>query len=321
MFANIECISYYLSKNDFDNYNASKIFSNYTPEKIYQKTGINNRKIANANEFSSDLATSACEALFLEHKINRSEIDYLILCTQSPDYLMPTTACIVHKNLGLQNWCGAININQGCSGFIYSLGVAKGLLETHQAENVLLITSETYSKHLEPSDHSTRTIFGDGAASILINRKANYQKMNTFLYGTDGSGLNNLISYKGGMKSCESNNNYFYMNGPEVFHFAINAVPEMFKKLISDFEINLNEIDFFIFHQANKYMLDSLKNKLKIPDEKFLCFMSEHGNTVSASIPIVFSEFVKNKTIKRGDKIIMVGFGIGYSYSLSVIDF
>ncbi|KAB8030725.1 ketoacyl-ACP synthase III [Fluviispira multicolorata] len=321
MYANIDCISYYLPKNNFNNYSASEIFKNYTPEKIFQKTGINNRKISNKNEYSSDLATEACESLFLENNINRKEIDYLILCTQSPDYLMPTTACIVHQNLGLNNWCGAIDINQGCSGFIYSLGVAKGLIETKQAEKILLITSETYSKHLEPNDHATRTIFGDGAAAVLINRQAKYQKMPLFLYGTNGSGLKNLISYKGGMKSNESNYKYFYMNGPEVFHFAINTVPEMFKKLISDNNIDINEIDFFIFHQANKFMLDSLKNKLKIPNDKFLCFMSEHGNTVSSSIPIVFSEFIKNKTIKRGNKIILVGFGIGYSYSLSVIDF
>jgi 3-oxoacyl-[acyl-carrier-protein] synthase-3 len=251
--------------------------------------------------------------------LNRDDIDYLIICTQSPDHLLPSTACIVHENLKLSKWIGAIDINQGCSGYVFSLGVAKALIETKQARNVLLVTADTYSKHLNPIDHATRTIFGDAAAATFINKNSNLNSFGQFVYGTDGSGAKNLVSYKGGLKQDTSESKYLYMNGPEIFHFTLNAVPSMLEKLFQKNNTNIDEVDYFIFHQANKFMLDSLQKKLAIPEDKFLIFMSEHGNTVSSSIPITISENIKNGKIKKGHKLALVGFGVGYSYSATII--
>jgi len=303
-------------------------------DKLLAKVGIEERYIADEDEFISDLAIKASQKLFDEHSISPDEIDFILLCTQSPDYILPTTACIIQDRLNIPTKCGALDFNLGCSGFVYGLALAKSLIDSQIANNVLLITSETYTKHINPLDKSTRPIFGDGAAAILIKGDKEDQGIGQFVLGTDGKGMQNLIIPAGGMKLKKSNEtaepakdkygnerslNNLYMNGPEIFKFAVNIIPRLLEDTLAKNDLAFEDIDCFIFHQASKYLLGVLKKELKIDEDKFYINISSVGNTVSASIPIALKQAEEEKRIKKGDNIMLVGFGVGYSWGATVI--
>ncbi|WP_211285257.1 3-oxoacyl-ACP synthase III family protein [Sporomusa acidovorans] len=306
----------------------------WNPEDIFQKTGISVRHIAKEGECASDLGVAAANRLFDNGCCLKEDIDYLIFCTQSPDYFLPTTACIIQQRLGLKTSCGALDINQGCSGFIYGLSLAKGLIETKIASNILLITAETYSKYINPKDRSTRTIFGDGAAATLIGTADGTQEsIGPFALGTDGKGAANLIVPAGGKRmpvskatSVETEDeggnirslNNLYMNGPEIFNFTLKTVPKATQELLEKTGRQLLEIDYFIFHQANKFMLERLRDKMKIPESRFFNNL-ESGNTVSSTIPVALETALKQDLIQLGDEVMLVGFGVGYSWAACLV--
>jgi 3-oxoacyl-[acyl-carrier-protein] synthase-3 len=262
-------------------------------------------------------------------------VDYLLLCTQSPDYFLPTTACILQDKLGIPTRAGALDFNLGCSGYVYGLGLAKALIETDQAQGVLLITAETYSKFMHPGDKSVRTLFGDAGAATLVRGVAgDEESIGPFVYGTDGSGGGNLIVPTGGMRrrtapadeepSVDADGNVrtsanLYMNGPEIFIFTLRAVPKLVQELLSRSEKELADIDLFVFHQANLYMLEHLRKKLKIPAEKFFVGMRECGNTVSCTIPIALKQAAGQGRLRAGDLVMLVGFGVGYSWGATLV--
>jgi 3-oxoacyl-[acyl-carrier-protein] synthase-3 len=328
MKAKIKAVSYYLPEETLDNDKINELFPEWSVDKISSKTGIYQRHIAGKNEFSSDMAVSAAKKLFDEHNINAADIDYILLCTQSPDYLLPTTACIVQNNLGIPTTAGALDFNLGCSGYIYGLSLAKGLILADIAKNILLITSETYSKYINDSDKSNRTIFGDGASATLICGDGPGLEIQGFVLGTDGSGAENLIVKRGGSKYAvsestdsnvdeygnQTNENCLYMNGSEIFNFTIGAVPGLVNDTLQKNNKQLGDIDLFIFHQANKYMLNHLRKKIGIDEGKFLYHIENCGNTVSSTIPIVLKEAVEQNKIAPGMSILLAGFGVGYSW-------
>ena len=330
----INFISYYLPSKTLSNSDISLEHPEWSIDKISSKTGIHNRHISSDNEFVSDMAVKAAEKLFSEYKIEKKDIDYIILCTQSPDFLLPTTACLVQNQLGLSNSIGAIDINQGCSGFIYSLGVAKGLIISGQVNNVLVITAETYSKYIHPEDKSNKTLFGDGAAAVLIS-SGNIglgAKINNFVYGTDGSGFDCLIVRNSGSKNkCKleneifegnefiSSDSYLFMDGRAVFQFTNTVVPLLVKNLLGTENLEIKSIDKFVFHQANKFMLEKIRLKLGISEEKFIFNSEDIGNTVSSTIPISLKKLIENNQILVGDKILLAGFGVGLSYGATLI--
>lgn len=320
MNSEIKGISYYLPRNTISNLDLSGRFPEWSVEKITQKIGIEVRHTAQYNETALDMAIKASHNLFLEHKIQPETIDFVILCTQSPDYFLPTSACIIQALLCIPKDAGAFDFNLGCSGYIYGLGIAKGLVETNQAKEVLLITSETYSKFIHPNDKSNLSIFGDAATATLIVRGSS-DSMNSFVYGTDGRGANNLIVKNGGMRNKlnGSPDDYLFMNGAEIFSFAIKIVPDLVNQVLSQHNLHISDIDLFIFHQANKFMLETLRKKMSIPEEKFYYFMETIGNTVSSTIPIALSEAIKNKRVVKGEKVMLIGFGVGYSWGGCII--
>lgn len=301
-------VAYHLPENILDNEElVKKIPSLKSSENIFAKTGVRERHIAAKNECASELAIKAAEKLFAKNPQLRDKIDFIIFCTQSPDYALPTTACLLQDRLNLSTNCGAVDVNQGCSGFVYGLFLTKSLIESGLAENVLLLTSETYSKYIADDDKSTRPIFGDGAAATWITAKSgDTEFISNFVLGTDGRGAENLI-YKGVGTNL-------YMNGPEIFQFVLKVVPKTIKRILEQNQLNLEEIDYFIFHQANAFMLNHLRTKLKIPEEKFCMDLEEIGNTVSASIPIALSRALMSGVVKHDDKILLMGFGVGYSW-------
>jgi 3-oxoacyl-[acyl-carrier-protein] synthase-3 len=201
MDAYIKAIAYHLPEYELTNEELNQSFPDWSVDKISAKTGIYTRHIAAKDEFASDLAIKAATKLFVENNINPDTVDFILYCTQSPDYFLPTTACILQEKLGLPNTAGALDFNLGCSGFVYGLSIAKGLIFSKSAKNVLFITAETYSKYIHPEDRSNRTIFGDAATASLITAEKGIYGIGSFRFGTDGSGAENLIVKNGGIKN------------------------------------------------------------------------------------------------------------------------
>jgi 3-oxoacyl-[acyl-carrier-protein] synthase-3 len=330
MNTSITKIEYYLPEKILTNQELESIFPEWEAEKIEKKTGIRARHIVRENETALDLALKAAIKVLKDYE--KEKIDFLLFCTQSPDYYLPTGACILQDKLGLQTDIGAFDFNLGCSGFIYGLAMAKSFIQSGIANNVLLLISETYTKHIHPKDKSNRTIFGDGAAATIIE-KSEKERIFEFSLGTDGTGFKNLIVPNGGLRdrydinakeindgsgSIRTRNN-LYMNGPEIFNFTIKAVPVVVKQCLEKNKTKLNEIDYVIFHQANLFMIEYLRKKIKIPKEKFYINMLYTGNTVSVTIPIALKDCLDNKNVKKGDKVLLVGFGVGYSWGATII--
>ncbi|GEM47602.1 3-oxoacyl-ACP synthase III family protein [Deinococcus cellulosilyticus] len=326
-YAYIHDIAYYLPEKVLDNAALSQEFPEWSVQKISSKTGIDRRHIAAPDEFASDMAVQAAERLF--ERYDRQKIDYVLLCTQSPDYFLPTTACIVQERLGLRTDIGALDFNLGCSGYVYGLGLAKSLIETGQASNVLLLTSEAYSKFIHPADKSVRTIFGDAAsATVICGTEAESPFLSDFRYGSDGSGYKNLIVPNGGLRgqasadekfspqkrNLSSNGYDLFMDGPEIFNFTLRVVPETISKVLNSTAKNLEDIDLFVFHQANRYMMEHLRNKLGIPSEKFAVYLEECGNTVSSTIPITLHHAKETGQLQNDMNLMLVGFGVGLSW-------
>lgn len=322
--AYIKSISYYLPEKVVTNQDISKDFPVWPAEKIAAKVGIKERHVTNENETALDIAEKSVLKLFQEYNIDKSSIDFILLCTQSPDYFLPTSACILQDRLGLSTKCGAIDFNLGCSGYVYGLSLAKGLIVANIAKNILLITSETYSKHIHPLDKGNKTIFGDAAAVTLISGEG-FAEIKEFSLGTDGSGAENLIVKNGALKEKrksgeytldESGNpisdDYLFMNGPEIFSFTQSSVPRLVSDVLEKNTSSMEDIHLFIFHQANKYMLDFLRKKIKIPSDKFYYCLENVGNTVSSTIPIALKEADKENLLMGN--ILLAGFGVGYSW-------
>lgn len=305
-------------------------------EKILAKTGIAERRIAAPDECASDLGVAAARKLFDRGGCGPKDVDFLLFCTQSPDYFLPTTACLIQERLGLPTHCGAIDFNQGCSGFVYGLALAKSLVETGTARNVLLITAETYSKFLNPKDRSVRTIFGDAAAATLISGiETDRELIGPFVFGTDGRGAEHLIVPAGGMRKprqaetrlereAESGNwrseDNLYMNGGEIFSFTLQVIPGLVDELLAKSGRARESVDYFFFHQANAFMLKHLRTKMKLPAERFWIDVESCGNTVSSTIPIAMSEALARGVVHPGEHTMLVGFGVGLSWAATMVE-
>jgi 3-oxoacyl-[acyl-carrier-protein] synthase-3 len=329
MIAKIKAISYYLPERVLDNKKLNDEFPEWSVDKISSKTGIYERHVSDENEFTSDMAVTVAEKLFAEHGISPDEVDFILLCTQSPDYFLPTTACLVQNSLNIPTTAGALDFNLGCSGYIYGLAMAKGLISANIAKNVLLITSETYTKFIHPKDKSNKTIFGDGASATLISTEG-FAEILDFVLGTDGSGAENLIVKNGAVRHPSldgvdvtdefnniKNNNNLFMNGSEIFSFTSEAIPSLINKTLEKNKLDLENIDLFVLHQANKFILNHLRKKIKIPEDNFYIFLENCGNTVSSTIPIALNEAKKEN--KLNGNVLLCGFGVGYSWGSCVI--
>lgn len=321
--AAIRAIEYYLPEAELTNEQLAVDYPDFSAAKIWEKTGILTRRIAAPTQFTSDMAVKAAMQLFENKSILKADIDFIILCTQTPDYLLPTTACIIQDRLGLSKSVGALDINLGCSGFVYGLSLAKGLIESKQAKNVLLLTADTYSKLIEKTDKSVRTIFGDGATATLISCVDGAQQAITpVMYGSDGSGWMNLCVRGRGMRANDASDNdaFLRMDGPEIFSFTLDAVPKLVSQLLMREHLTLSDVDLFVFHQANQYMLEHLRKKIGIPADKFLLSMDFCGNTVSSSIPIALRGAHNYNKLIGLRKVMLVGFGVGYSWAATLVD-
>lgn len=321
----IKAITYHLPQTIVTNEELVTEFPEWTVEKIADKVGVSQRHVAAKSETATDLATSAAEKLFRENiQIKKDSIDFILFCTQSPDYFLPSSSCIIQNRLGIPTNCGAFDFNLGCSGYIYGLAIAKGLISGGIAKNILLLTAETYNKYIHPEDKGNRTIFGDAATATVIST-GGFAEIGNFALGTNGDGAKNLIVKTGASKnpskacdlSFDENGNphssdHLFMNGAEIFTFTQKNVPIVVKQTLEDNDVTLSDVSLFVFHQANKYMLNFLRKKIKIPEDKFYINMAEVGNTVSNSIPIALVNAAQNH--KLSGNILLCGFGVGYSW-------
>jgi 3-oxoacyl-[acyl-carrier-protein] synthase-3 len=327
----IKGISYYLPEKILTNDDLVKEFPEWSVEKVAKKVGVNVRHLAAENETAGDMAEKAARKLFEEYQISPKEIDFVMLCTQSPDYFLPSTACILQHKLGIPTSAGAFDYNLGCSGCIYGLAMAKGLISAGIAKNVLLLTAETYNKYLHPSDKSNRSIFGDGAAACLISTEG-FAEIGEFSLGTDGSGAEKLIVKTGaarcmrptGLSEVDEEghtrfDDYLYMDGGGIFNFTLDAVPEMMKDILVKNRLTAENVDYYVFHQANKFMLSTIRKVCVLPKEKFYINLEETGNTVSSTVMISLKDCIQSGTITQGMNVMISGFGVGLSWGGTIL--
>jgi len=331
--ASIQAISYYLPEKVLSNADLVREFGTWTEDKILKKTGIIERHVV-TDEIVSDLAVKAAEKLFSENDIQKDKIDFLLLCTECPDYFLPATACVVQGRLGLRENMGAYDFNLGCSGYIYGLATAKGLISAGLAENILFITADTITRTIHPMDKSTRTLFGDAAATTLIT-KSDTDGLLDFAFGTNGRGMDRLIIHAGAWAEpsseetrAETVNRWgnirtresLYMDGPEIMNFTLDVAPKMLEEILEKNNMRLDDINHVVLHQASLMILEKLREALNVPEEKFFINIQNKGNTTSCTIPLALRDMQIQGLLKKGDKILIMGFGVGLSYAGTIID-
>jgi 3-oxoacyl-[acyl-carrier-protein] synthase-3 len=336
MYSEIVDIGLFFPKATYTNIDLAIDFPGLKIKELTRLTGVESRHICGEDETSLDMGTKAAEQLFSQNKFDKSNIDYLIFCSAGGDYITPASACIIHEQLGLKKNCGAVDINQGCTGFIHGLNLANGLIAGGNADNVLLITSEAISKTIHPKDKGNRAIFGDAAAATLVGKSKTQKILGRFVFGTDGSKFDQIIIKHGRERfplpefaeddyvdtmGTTRNNSKIYMNGSEVFSFSINKAPELIDQLLLNAKLNVSEIDKFVFHQSNRIVLETIGKKMKIPEHKIVMELENCGNTVSSSIPIALKKSRDKGLLKKGEKILIAGFGVGFSWGGIIIEY
>lgn len=331
--AYIKGISYYLPKRIVTNEELLKEFPEWSVDKVAAKVGVNSRHLAAEDETAGDMAEKAARSLFAEYNIDPKSIDFVMLCTQSPDHFLPSTACILQNRLGIPTSAGAFDYNLGCSGCVYGIAMANSFVNSGLAKNVLLLTAETYQKYLHPSDKSNRSIFGDGAAACLISTDG-FAEIGECVLGTDGSGAEHLIVKSGAARCKKATGNvmidedgheryddYLYMNGSAIFNFTLDAVPAMMVQILEKNKLQKEDVDYYVFHQANKFMLNTIRKVCVLPKDKFYVNLEDTGNTVSSTVMIALKNCLDAGLISKGMNVMISGFGVGLSWGGTVLKF
>jgi 3-oxoacyl-[acyl-carrier-protein] synthase-3 len=325
----INTIAGYLPAGRLTNDELAIRWEGWKAEKIYKKTGIAQRAIAGPDEFASDLAEQAARNLLAKADMTADQIDLLICCTQSPDYPLPATACLIQERLGIPTSCAAFDLNQGCSGYIYGLATASAWLEAGLGRRALLLTADTYSKYLDPEDRPTVTLFGDGAAATLLSIDEDSSNdsgdvgdlgsIGPFVFGTDGAGAQDLIVSNGACHGLAGEPARLSMRGPKMFDFTLQMIPKLVQSCLDRGQITQDQVDLFVFHQSNRFMLEALRSKLQIPEDRFVYHLENTGNTVSSSIPLALEQCAADGKLQKGTRLMLVGFGVGYSWGAGLV--
>lgn len=322
--AYIKAMAYYLPETVVTNEDLADEFPEWPPEKIFRKVGIRERHVAGKDETATDMAAAAAEKLFAQG-IDRDCVDFVLFCTQSPDYKLPPSACILQNRLNLKKEVGALDFDLGCSGYVYGLSLAKGMIAGGMARNVLLLTGETYNKYIHPSDKGNRSIFGDGASATLVSTEG-MARIGEFAFGTNGAGASGLIVANGGARRPMgtvggveekeiANPDHLFMDGPDVFSFTLAEVPKLMERVMGENGTALENMDLVVLHQASKYILDFLRQKMKIEEARMYLNLEHIGNTVSSTIPIALADALAEGRIQEGNRVAIAGFGVGLSWA------
>lgn len=287
-------------------------------EWIVDRTGIRERRISADNEATSDLAFEAAKRAIESAKIDPKELELIIVGTSSPDMLFPSTACIVQDKLGAVN-AAAFDASAACSGFNFALAAASSFIESGQYNNVLVIGADTLTKYLDWTDRNTCILFGDGAGAVVLKAASDGSGVIASHLGAEGSGGKYLIMPGGGSRDPEAKKRFIWMDGKEVFKFAVKILPKTVKAVLEKAKLSPSDISLLIPHQANIRIIDFALKNLNLSKDKVYVNLDRYGNTSAASIPIALDEALKEGRIKKGDVVVLAGFGAGLTYGSNII--
>jgi 3-oxoacyl-[acyl-carrier-protein] synthase-3 len=326
MGISINHISIYLPKKILTNAELAAQF-NVSEEQIFKNTGIKHRYISAPGEISSDMAVEASENLFTDSEIDRNSIDFLIFCSEGFDHKAPATSCLIQHRLGLSKNIACVDLPYGCSGYVYGLGMANAYLNSGMCHKVLLLTADMATTGIHKDDLELKSIFSDIGTATIISKSNHFQQ---FVFGTDGSGYHNLIVDHSASRNPQTiekliDNNmplgHMKMQSTEIFVFAVKTVPPLVSQILLKHKYTVDDIDLFVFHQASFFMLDVIRRKCKIPKEKFFVNIENYGNSVSSTIPVALMDAKQKGVLKKGMRVLLAGFGIGYSWGATIIEY
>ena len=299
---------------------------------ILDKLGVVGRRFLTHEETTSGLSAQAVEKLLQDNAgLSKEHIDLLVVVTQNPDYKLPHVSALLQDTLGLESTIAAFDINLGCSGYVYALSAVKGMMLAEGMKNAVLVTCDPYSKIMARDNRDVIGLFGDGATASWISSQEG-GGIGFGDYGTDGSGAEHLIVKSGGatlpnghidgtsVAVPSESEGHLHMNGRAIFNFMMTGVPETVGRCLERNSLTREDIDLFVFHQANAFMLKGVAKKMGLPLNKVPIHMEERGNTVSSTIPFVLGDFLADRKL-AGKKILVCGFGVGLSWATNVISF
>lgn len=321
----IRGIGSYLPPNVVDNLDLSKKVDT-SDEWIRSRTGIKQRRIAENDQATSDLAYYAAQNALNDSGISAKQIDLVIVATITPDMAFPSTACLIQHRLGIPK-VACFDMEAACSGFLYALDIADGMLSSGRYNCALVVGAEKLSSIMDWEDRTTCVLFGDGAGAAVLTRSGSGPRLIGFNSGADGANPTLLHQPAGGslvpasIKSLESRGHFLKMNGREIFKSAVRVMGAAARELLAEQGLNEDDIDFVIPHQANARIVESLSQRLEIPLDKFFCNLDKYGNTSAASIPIAFDEARRASIFEKGDLLLFVAFGAGLTWSAVLIEF
>jgi 3-oxoacyl-[acyl-carrier-protein] synthase-3 len=330
----IKSIEYYLPETVVTNEDLQKENPDWDLERVTEKTGVHQRHIAGENETAFDLSVKACDELFQTN--NKNDIDGIIYCTQSPDYIMPPNSFLLHNYLKLENRVFAYDFNHACTGYIYCLAMAHAFVKAGMAKEILLVNADTYSKYINPKDRSTRVLFGDGAAATIVKGSTEKRGVIDIDLGSSGSGYDKFWIPAGALRSPKSTDtlveledkrgnirtqNDIAMDGFAVWSFINSVAPKQVERLLKKNSVEKNGVDQFIFHQSSLMTLETIIKLMRINKEQVFINIAKIGNTVSASIPIALKDAIDQEKINIGETVILSGFGVGLSYGALLMEY
>jgi 3-oxoacyl-[acyl-carrier-protein] synthase-3 len=330
----IRHIEYQLPQQAVDNVQLQAEHPEWDMTLVAAKTGVFSRRLAVNGELASDLGYLAACKVLENSGTAPQDIDALLFCTQSPDHIMPPNSTLLHSRLGLPKSVAAFDFTLGCSGFIYGAAIAHSFIEALGYGKVLLITADTYSRYLHPGDRSAITLFGDAGAATLFERATSDSAIVDILLGTDGAGGDKFILRAGGLRLPRSDatsqpkrditgnvrsDDKIWMDGQAVLSLAKSDIPANVNAILCRNNLTIKDLRLILFHQASRFALEQLSSALQIPKEKTFSNLGNLGNTVSASLPILMKDAENTGLVARGDLVLIVGFGVGFSFGSILI--
>ena len=308
----------------FDNVTETSEFTEDEVKKVVALAGVNARRLADDSMCSSDLCVAAANKIIDSLQWERDSIAALIMVTQSPDYLLPSTSCVIHKDLELSDKCAAFDVGLGCSGYPYGLWLAAMMLTSGKLRRVLVLHGETPGRFSDKSDRSVSLLFGDsGSATALEAIEPDRSEEWFFKLHTDGTGYKDMIIEAGGFRnrfSDDPQKNFVRMNGANIFNFTIKRVPPLIQDTLALSNMSVDDIDYFIFHQSNQFIIKHLLKKCKIPGDKVPMTLNEYGNTGGPSIPLTITKGGIIRPVDKALKMMLLGYGVGLSWGSVLIN-
>jgi 3-oxoacyl-[acyl-carrier-protein] synthase-3 len=310
------------------------IFTAVEAAKLVESTGIYERRVLPSHLCASDMCVAAATDLLLSLNWEPATVEVLIFVSQDSDYNLPATACIIQNRLGLPSSCAALDVNLGCSGFVYAAWIASQMLTGASGTRALVLCGDTSTRHLLPEDRSTRPLFGDAGAAVALEKRPGCSSM-YIVMGTNGSGAHNISIKAGGRRNplikdevpmtseqhvAAYHESRLSLNGAEVFSFSLREVPKLIKKTLEHAQLTSEEIDYFVLHQANKLMLDQIRRKIGVDSNRYIIDLYNYGNTSSASIPLAICSSLGKYVSNDSKKLLMCGFGVGWSWASLIAD-